>query len=54
MTSYENLRIQRNRVHIAYEKEVDISKKMDLLRAYKELCLAADAAYRQEIKGETI
>lgn len=54
MTTAQSLMITRNRAYSDYLKATDITERAEKLRIYKELCLAADAAYRQEIKGDLL
>lgn len=51
-TTYEKLRMRRNKTRLMYEREEDLGEKMRLLNWWKALCEATEDAYRQEIKGE--
>ena len=52
MAAYEELRIQKNRVQIMYDNCTEPNEKNRLGSCLRELKLACEDAYRQEIKGE--
>lgn len=48
----EQLRIQKNRAYIDYERETDITQKMAKLNIYRTLKAQYEDAYRQEVQGD--
>jgi len=48
----EELRIQRNRAYIEYERETDITQKRLKQEVWKNLCSQYEDAYRQDILGD--
>ena len=52
MAYYEELRAQRIRVEMALEKATDFEERKNLSLCLRDLKLACEEAYRQEIKGE--
>lgn len=48
----EQLRIQKNRAYIDYERETDTTQKMIKLGIYRNLKAQYEDAYRQEVLGD--
>lgn len=48
----EQLRIQKNRAYIDYEREADTTQKMIKLAIYRNLKAQYEDAYRQEVLGD--
>lgn len=48
----EQLRIQKNRAYIDYERETDITAKIAKLGIWKSLVAQFEDAYRQEVLGD--
>ncbi len=48
----EELRIQKNRAYIDYERETDVTQKMAKLGIWRSLKAQYEDAYRQEVLGD--